>query len=92
VAKRFTARHWDEFDRTGRWSLVRRSLGVSSFGMNLVELDPDGKVPEHDAPAGTFARLDPQPSRTVVNKGRTKARVLIVSAPMSSGYDPPDWA
>jgi quercetin dioxygenase-like cupin family protein len=87
--------------------------------MNLVELDPDGKILEHDetereheevfivlegtaailidgeeypAPAGTFARLDPQPSRTVVNKGRTKARVLIVSAPMSSGYDPPDWA
>jgi mannose-6-phosphate isomerase-like protein (cupin superfamily) len=47
---------------------------------------------EYPAPAETFARLDPQPSRTVVNKGRTKARVLTVSAPMSSGYDPPDWA
>jgi hypothetical protein len=41
---------------------------------------------------GTFARLDPAPSRTVVNKGETKARVLIVSAPVTSGYDPPDWA
>jgi uncharacterized cupin superfamily protein len=119
VAERFTVKHWDEFERTGRWSLVRRSLGVSSFGMNLVELDPDGKIAEHDetdreqeevfivlegtaailidgeeypAAAGAFARPRSPPSRTVVNKGGTKAKVLIVSAPMSSGYDPPDWA
>jgi quercetin dioxygenase-like cupin family protein len=118
VAERFTVKHWDEFERSGRWSLVRRSLGVSSFGINLVELEPDAKIPEHDeserdqeevfivlegsttvvidgeehlAPAGTFARLDPQPSRTVVNTGKTKARVLIVSAPVSSGYQAMDW-
>jgi uncharacterized cupin superfamily protein len=120
VAERFTVKHWDEFERSGRWSLVRRSLGLGSFGINLVELEPD-RIPEHDetereheheevffivegaaalvidgeehpAPAGTFARLDPKPSRTVVNKGKTKARILIVSAPTSSGYAPPDWA
>jgi quercetin dioxygenase-like cupin family protein len=119
VADRFTVKHWDDFERTGRWSLVRRSLGVSAFGMNLVEIEPDGKIPEHDerereheevfivlegtaailidgeehpAPAGTFARLAPEPNRAVVNRGRTKARVLIVSAPVSSGYEPLDWA
>jgi hypothetical protein len=44
VADRFTVKHWDDFERTGRRSLVRRSLGVSAF-----------------APAGTFARLAPEP-------------------------------
>jgi hypothetical protein len=48
VADRFTVKSWDEFERTGRWSLVRRSLGVSSFGMNPVEIEPEGKIPEHD--------------------------------------------
>jgi uncharacterized cupin superfamily protein len=119
VAERFTVKHWSEFERSGRWSLVRRSLGLGSFGMNLVELEPDDRIPEHDetereqeevflviegeatfvidgeehpAPAGTFARLDPEPTRTVVNRGRTRAKILIVSAPLSSGYAPPDWA
>jgi uncharacterized cupin superfamily protein len=117
VAERFTLNHWDEFERS--WSLVRRSLGVGSFGMNLVELEPDDRIPEHNetereqeevfivlegegalvidgeehrAPVGTFARLDPEPTRTVVNRGRTKAKILIVSAPLKSGYAPPDWA
>jgi quercetin dioxygenase-like cupin family protein len=119
VAERFTVKHWDEFERSGRWSLVRRSLGVGSFGMNLVEIEPEDRLPEHDetergqeevfivlegdalfviggeehpGPAGTFTRLDPEPSRTIVNKGRTKARIVIVSAPVASGYAPPDWA
>jgi len=47
---------------------------------------------EHPAPAGTLARLDPEPRRTVVNSGDEPARVLIVSAPRSSGYVPMDWA
>ncbi|MFN2469968.1 MAG: cupin domain-containing protein [Gaiellaceae bacterium] len=44
----FTVAHADELERTGRWSLVRRSLGLESFGMNLVELEPGGQIPEHD--------------------------------------------
>ena len=47
---------------------------------------------EYPAPAGTFVRLDPEPRRTVVNRGSSDARVLIVSAPVSSGYEPMDWA
>ncbi len=38
----------DELERTGRWSLVRRSLGVASFGVNLVEIEPGYAIPEHD--------------------------------------------
>jgi quercetin dioxygenase-like cupin family protein len=114
-----TIRHRDELERNGNWSLARRSLGLRSFGMNLVEIAPGERIPEHDeterdqdevfvvlegspsmlidgethpAPVGTFVRLDPEPSRTVVNTGDEPALVLIVSAPRSSGYEPPGWA
>jgi uncharacterized cupin superfamily protein len=38
----------DELERTGNWSLVRRSLGIRSFGVNLVEIPPGESIPEHD--------------------------------------------
>jgi uncharacterized cupin superfamily protein len=47
---------------------------------------------EHPAPEGTFARIAPEPKRHVVNTGGTVARVLIISAPTTSGYEPMDWA
>jgi uncharacterized cupin superfamily protein len=50
----------------------------------------DGK--DHPAPAGTFARFDPEPRRTVVNRAEEPATVLIVSAPRGSGFQPMDWA
>src|ERR671915_1689304 len=86
----------EEFERTGNWLLARRSLGVTSFGMNLVEIPPGERIPEHDetgrdqeevfivlsgeaalvvegeeipAPAGTYARMDPEVRRNVANHG-----------------------
>lgn len=116
----FTIRHDEELERDyGKWVLVRRSLGVRSFGINEVELPPGESIPEHDeteraheelflvikgSPTividgtdhplrpGSFARLDPEPTRTVRNDGDTPARVLIVSAPVTSGYEPLGWA
>ena len=115
----FTIVHGDDLERTGRWALVRRSLGLGSFGMNLVDIAPGTQIPEHDetardqeevfvvlegdvslvidgerhpAPRGTFARLDPDLVRTVANDGPEPARVLIVSAPRSSGFEPLEWA
>jgi len=114
-----TIRRRDDLERTGNWLLARRSLGLTSFGMNLVEIPPGERIPEHDesdrdqeevflvlsgspslvvdgreieTPAGTFARLDPHLTRTVVNRGEEPASVLIVSAPRTSGYEPMDWA
>jgi uncharacterized cupin superfamily protein len=114
-----TIRRREDLERTGNWLLVRRSLGVDAFGMNLVEIPPGERIPEHDetardqeevflvlegspslvvdgreieTPAGTFARLDPELSRTVVNHGEEPAAVLIISAPRTSGYEPLDWA
>ena len=40
--------HRAELERTGNWTLVRRSLGCRSFGVNLVELPPGESIPEHD--------------------------------------------
>ena len=116
---RFTIAHADEFERPfPKWALARKSLGLTSFGMNIVELPPGESIPEHDeverdqeevfvtldgeavfvidgdehaAPAGTYARLDPEPVRTVVNRSDRAATVLIVSAPRTSGYEPLDW-
>jgi uncharacterized cupin superfamily protein len=116
---RFTIKHDADFERSGRWILARRSLGLRSFGMNLVEIEPGGSIPEHDetrreqeevfvvlsgeaaavidgvehpAPAGSYIRLDPEPRRTIANVGDEPLRVLIVSAPVGSGYEPMDWA
>ena len=117
---RFTIVHMDDFERPfPKWALARRSLGLQSFGMNVVELPPGETIPEHTevesdqeevfivlegeptmvidgedhpARAGTFARLDPPPRRTIVNRSDANAVVLIVSAPRTSGYSPPDWA
>ena len=44
----FTFSHRDDFERNGNWALARRSLGVNSFGMNLVEIQPGESIPEHD--------------------------------------------
>ncbi len=116
----FTIVHVDDFERPfPKWALARKSLGVTAFGLNVVELPPGESIPEHDelerdqeevfitlageptlvidgeehpAPAGTYARLDPEPVRTIVNRSDADATVLIVSAPRTSGYEPMGWA
>jgi uncharacterized cupin superfamily protein len=109
----------EELERSGRWGLVRKSLGISSFGVNVVEIAPGQGIPEHNelerdheelfivvegelvavidgerhpVTARSFVRVDPEPSRTFLNEGDTVARLLIVSAPRTSGYVPLDWA
>ena len=44
----FAVVHRDQLERTGDWLLVRRSLGVDAFGVNLVAIPPGGSIPEHD--------------------------------------------
>ena len=98
----FTIVHLDDFERPfPKWALARKSLGLTSFGMNVVELPPGETIPEHTevesdqeevfitlsgeatividgedhpAPAGTFARLDPEPQRTVRNRATPTRR------------------
>jgi uncharacterized cupin superfamily protein len=115
----FTISSEEELERSGRWALVRKTLGVSSFGVNVVEIGPGQSIPEHTeeerdheelfivlegelvavidgerhpVAARSYVRVDPQPSRTFLNEGEAVARLLIVSAPRTSGYEPLDWA
>jgi mannose-6-phosphate isomerase-like protein (cupin superfamily) len=48
VAEDFTIGRLGEFETNGRWQLVRRGLGVESFGLNVVELEQGYSIPEHD--------------------------------------------
>jgi quercetin dioxygenase-like cupin family protein len=119
----YTILNRDEFeqmDGSGEcsWRLARKSLGVSAFGVNLVEIGPGGQIPEHDeserdheevfivwdgnatavidgterpASSGTFVRVSPEVRRTIRNDGDGTVKLLIVSAPRSSGYEPMGW-
>jgi len=97
ASTRFTIMHIDDFERPWpKWLLARRSLGLNSFGMNVCHLEPGEDIPEHNEAERdheeVFARVDPSLTRTVRNVGSEPARVLIVSAPRSSGYEPLSWA
>lgn len=119
----YTLGSWDDFEQMegsgeSSWRLARKSLGISSFGINIVDIGPGGQLPEHDetgrdqeevfividgdatavidgvvhaAPRGTFVRVAPEVRRTIRNAGDSAARVMIVSAPRSSGYEPMGW-
>ncbi|MBV8943006.1 MAG: cupin domain-containing protein [Solirubrobacterales bacterium] len=43
--------HQDDCEQTGNWRLVRRTLGVESFGINLVTIPSGEQIPEHDETA-----------------------------------------
>jgi quercetin dioxygenase-like cupin family protein len=64
-----TIRRREDLERTGNWLLARRSLGLSSFGMNLVEIPPGERIPEHDESdrdqEEVFIFLDGSPSLVV---------------------------
>lgn len=53
MADGYSIKHRDEFESMegsgdSTWRLARKALGTSSFGFNLVEIDPGGEIPEHD--------------------------------------------
>ena len=47
-AEALTIRTVDDMERTGAWALARRSLGVTAFGLNVVDIAPGDAIPEHD--------------------------------------------
>lgn len=65
---------------------------VEVFGI----LDGEGKFrlngKDHDAPAGSFVRLDPPVSRTIVNDADAPLTALLIGVPADSGYKAAaDW-
>src|SRR3954454_17205493 len=65
----FTILHVDQVERSGTWLLARRSLGLRSFGMNIVDIAPGEGIPEHDETARdqeeVFVVLDGTPTLVV---------------------------
>jgi len=47
-AEPLTIRSVEQMERNGSWALARRSLGVTSFGLNVVDIAPGDSIPEHD--------------------------------------------
>ena len=47
---------------------------------------------DHDAPAGTFVRMEPGVTRTIVNDSDSPVTALLLGVPADSGYQPGgDW-
>jgi uncharacterized cupin superfamily protein len=40
--------HRDDCERNGNWQLVRRTLELRAFGVNIVEIPPGERIPEHN--------------------------------------------
>ncbi len=47
---------------------------------------------EHAAPAGTFASIEPAPSRTILNRSDAVVTALLIGVDPSGGYESPGWA
>lgn len=47
---------------------------------------------DHPAPAGTWARFDPEVKRTVVNRSDAPLTALLIGCPANTGYEPLEWA
>jgi quercetin dioxygenase-like cupin family protein len=47
----FKLAHRDDCEASGNWRLVRRTLELRAFGLNLVDLPPGEQIPEHDETA-----------------------------------------
>ena len=47
----FKLAHRDDCEASGNWRLVRRTLELRAFGINLVDLPAGEQIPEHDETA-----------------------------------------
>jgi quercetin dioxygenase-like cupin family protein len=47
---------------------------------------------EHEAPAGTFASIEPPASRTILNRSDSAVTALLIGVQPEGGYEPMSWA
>jgi uncharacterized cupin superfamily protein len=61
--------HRGDCETTGNWQLVRRTLELRAFGINIVEIPPGEQIPEHDEvdrdQEEVFYVLDGSPTLTI---------------------------
>jgi quercetin dioxygenase-like cupin family protein len=46
---------------------------------------------EHEAPAGTFASIEPPVSRTILNRSGERVTALLIGVHPEGGYEPMSW-
>jgi quercetin dioxygenase-like cupin family protein len=74
-----------EHDETGSG---QHELYVILAGEATLRIDGE----EHEAPAGTFASIEPAPSRTILNRSDGPVTALLIGVSPEGGYEPPAWA
>lgn len=47
---------------------------------------------DHDAPAGTFASIEPAASRTILNRSDAPVTAMLIGVQPEGGYEPMSWA
>jgi quercetin dioxygenase-like cupin family protein len=47
---------------------------------------------EHEAPAGTFASIDPPATRTILNRSDGPVTALLIGVQPEGGFNPAGWA
>lgn len=47
---------------------------------------------DHDAPAGTFASIEPPATRTIINRSDAPVTALLIGVQPEGGYEPMSWA
>jgi quercetin dioxygenase-like cupin family protein len=47
---------------------------------------------DHPAPAGTFASLEPEATRTILNRSNAPITALLIGVEPDGGYEPMSWA
>ena len=82
--------HLDEFARPfPKWALARKSLGLASFGMNVVELPPGETIPEHDETSRdqeeVFITLSGEPTLVVDGRSTPPRRARSYASTPSPG-------
>ena len=80
----YTIVHMDDFERPfPKWALARKSLGLGSFGMNVVELPPGESIPEHTEVESdqeeVFIVLEGNPTARTTRRPRARSPASIPS-------------
>ncbi len=47
---------------------------------------------DHEAPAGTFASIEPPASRTILNRSEAPVTAMLIGVQPEGGYEPMSWA
>jgi quercetin dioxygenase-like cupin family protein len=74
-----------EHDETGSGQVELYAILEGDAVMRI-----DGE--EHEAPAGTFASIEPPVSRTILNRSEAPVTALLIGVSPNGGYEHAPWA